>query len=141
MSELTKGSQLYSKIPFIGSQFEKNHYSEIQIGIENHPAPGVLGVFLDKTGVKKAAHSTSGESDGINTIGNAKNIYKVKLDEDGNMDHVAYNINRGLTGFDGTIVAAFFNHRFVYQDHSHGIHNPKWVEALLQNSIEAVEAL
>ena len=74
-----------SKIPFIGSQFEKKHYSEIQIGIENHAAPGVIGVLLDKTGIKKAAHSTSGESDGINPIVTAKNIYKVKLYKDGNI--------------------------------------------------------
>ena len=68
-----------SKIPLIGSKFQKEHYSEIQIGIENHAAPGVIGLLLDKIGIKKAAHSTSGESDGINPIGAAKNIYKVKL--------------------------------------------------------------
>ena len=74
-----------SKIPLIGSQFEKNHYSEIQIGIENHAAPGVWGLIKDKAGIEKAAHSTSGESDGINPIGDAKNIYKVKLDKKGNI--------------------------------------------------------
>ncbi len=74
-----------SKIPLVGSYFKANHYSEIQIGIENHEAPGVFRVFLDKTGIKKAAHSTSGESDGINPIGDAKNIYKVKLDDQGNI--------------------------------------------------------
>ena len=38
-------------------------------------------LLLDKIGIKKAAHSTSGESDGINPIGAAKNIYKVKLNQ------------------------------------------------------------
>ena len=72
-----------SKIPLIGAKFQKDHYSEIQIGIENHPAPGVIGAIVDKIGIRKAAHSTSGESDGINSIGTAKNIYEVKLDHEG----------------------------------------------------------
>ena len=38
---------------------------------------------MDKIGIRKAAHSTSGESDGINPIGTAKNIYEVKLDHEG----------------------------------------------------------
>lgn len=62
------------------------------------------------------------------------------LDDNGYMDHQSYNIISGLT-LNGTLTAALFNHRFLYQDRSHGIHNPKWTEALLTNSIEAVKAL
>lgn len=63
-------------------------------------------------------------------------VYTSELDE----DHIAFSINRGLD-LNGTLTAALFNHKFVYSDHSHGVHNPKWVEALLKNTIQAVEAL
>jgi len=53
---------------------------------------------------------------------------------------VHYNINSGLE-INGTLTAAMFNHRYLYQDHSHGMHNPWYAEALLKNSLEAVEAL
>lgn len=77
-----------SKIPLIGSKFQKDHYSEIQIGIENYPAPGVIGAIVDKIGIHKVAHSTSGESDGINPIGTAKNIYEVKLNHEGAIKNI-----------------------------------------------------
>ena len=77
-----------SKIPLIGFKFQKDHYSEIQIGIENHPAPGVIGAIVDKIGIHKAAHSTSGESDGMNPIGTTKNIYEVKLNHEGAIKNI-----------------------------------------------------
>ena len=36
---------------------------------------------------------------------------------------------------------AFWNWKFIYQDHSHGVHNPKYTLALLKNSIEYLENL
>ena len=63
-------------------------------------------------------------------------ILDIVEDEEG----VHFNINRGLD-LNGTLTAALFNFKFVYSDHSHGMHNPKWVEALLKNTIQAVEAL
>ncbi|WHA04770.1 hypothetical protein N3Z17_06000 [Candidatus Bandiella numerosa] len=77
-----------SKIPLIGFKFQKDHYSEIQIGIENHPAPGVIGAIVDKIGIHKAAHSKSGESDGMNPIGTTKNIYEVKLNHEGAIKNI-----------------------------------------------------
>ena len=39
-----------------------------------------------------------------------------------------------------TVVAdAYWNYRFVYYDHSHGVHNPAYTRALLKNSIEALQ--
>lgn len=98
---------------------------------------------IDNHGTATEARNTTSLYAVLGDLLEAKGIYtsEIVLDEDGDMDHVAYNINRGLTGFNGTVVAAFFNHRYVYQDHSHGVHNPKWVEALLQNSIDALNAL
>lgn len=52
---------------------------------------------------------------------------------------VHYNINSGLE-INGTTLAGLFNHRYVYQDHSHGMHNPWYAEALLVNSLEALNA-
>ena len=63
-------------------------------------------------------------------------VYTIEVDDEG----THFEINRNLE-INGTLTAALFNHRFLYQDHSHGMHNPKWVEALLTNSIEAVEDL
>lgn len=34
---------------------------------------------------------------------------------------------------------AYWNWEFVYQDHSHGVHNPAYTKALLKNSIEALK--
>ena len=34
---------------------------------------------------------------------------------------------------------ALWNYRFLYQDHSHGVHNPTYARALLHNSIEALQ--
>lgn len=68
-------------------------------------------------------------------------VYTKVVDSvDGYPEAVHYNINRDLE-INGTLLAAMFNHRFVYQDHSHGIHNPMYARALLMNSLEAVEAL
>lgn len=71
----------------------------------------------------------------------AHGVYTKVVDSvDGYPDAVHYNINSGLK-INGTLLAAMFNHRFLYQDHSHGIHNPWYARALLKNSLEAVEAL
>lgn len=68
-------------------------------------------------------------------------VYTKVIDSvDGYPDAVHYNINSDLT-INGTLTAALFNHRYLYQDHSHGIHNPGYARALLQNSLEAVEGL
>lgn len=58
----------------------------------------------------------------------------------GEPEDVHYNINTGLE-INGTVTAAMFNHRYLYQDHSHGMHNPWYAEALLKNSLAAVEAI
>ena len=34
--------------------------------------------------------------------------------------------------------AALWNYRMLYYDHSHGVHNPKYARALIQNSIDAL---
>ena len=70
-----------------------------------------------------------------------KGVYtKVVDEEDGVPVDVHYNINSDLE-INGTLTAALFNHRYLYQDHSHGMHNPGYARALLQNSLEAVQAL
>jgi hypothetical protein len=70
-----------------------------------------------------------------------KGVYTKVVDSvNGHPDAVHYNINGGLE-INGTLTAALFNHRYLYQDHSHGIHNPAYARALLQNSYEAVLAL
>ncbi len=38
------------------------------------------------------------------------------------------------------IANAYWNWEYVYQDHSHGIHNPAYTVALLRNSIESLQA-
>ncbi len=71
----------------------------------------------------------------------AEGVYTKVIDSVGGYpEAVHYNINRDLV-INGTLTAAMFNHRFLYQDHSHGIHNPWYAKALLKNSLEAVEAL
>lgn len=71
----------------------------------------------------------------------AKGVYTKVVDSvGGHPEDVHYNINSGLE-INGTLTAAMFNHRFLYQDHSHGMHNPGYARALLQNSLEAVQAL
>lgn len=35
--------------------------------------------------------------------------------------------------------AALYNYRFIYADHSYGIHNPKYIVAVLKNSIAALD--
>ncbi len=68
-------------------------------------------------------------------------VYTKVVDSvDGYPEAVHYNINGGLE-INGTLLAALFNHRYLYQDHSHGMHNPSYSKALLKNSLEAVEAL
>ncbi|MEJ2594403.1 MAG: ammonia-forming cytochrome c nitrite reductase subunit c552 [bacterium] len=68
-------------------------------------------------------------------------VYTKEVDSvDGHPDAVHYNINSGLE-INGALTAALFNHMYAYEDHSHGIHNPKYVRALLQNSFETVDAL
>ena len=68
-------------------------------------------------------------------------VYTKVVDYEGDEPvDVHYNINGGLE-INGTLTAAMFNHRFLYQDHSHGIHNPMYSRALLINSLEAVQAL
>lgn len=67
-------------------------------------------------------------------------VYTKVVDSvDGYPEDVHYNIVGGLE-IDGTLTAAMFNHRFLYQDHSHGMHNPWYAKALLKNSLEAVNA-
>jgi hypothetical protein len=39
------------------------------------------------------------------------------------------------------VAKSFWNWRYLYQDGSHGIHNPKYAETLLKNSIAALKAL
>ena len=34
---------------------------------------------------------------------------------------------------------AIFNYKWIEEDRSHGVHNPKYVKALLKNSIEALQ--
>ncbi len=65
-------------------------------------------------------------------------VYTKVIDSvDGYPEAVHYNINSGLE-LDGYTLAAFFNHRYLYQDHSHGMHNPSYSKALLKNSLEAL---
>lgn len=42
--------------------------------------------------------------------------------------------------YDADVVAAFLNYKFIYHDGSYGVHNPHYVQALLTNTIEAMEA-
>jgi len=42
--------------------------------------------------------------------------------------------------YDIVVADAYWNYKFVYYDHSHGVHNPEYTKALLKNSIEALEA-
>ena len=70
-----------------------------------------------------------------------KGVYTKVVDSvGGHPEDVHYNINGGLE-INGTLTAALFNHRYLYQDHSHGMHNPGYARALLQNSLESVQAL
>ena len=59
-------------------------------------------------------------------------------------------IANGILDADGDLVTgthpvgianAYWNWEYVYQDHSHGIHNPAYTIALLTNSIEYLEGL
>jgi hypothetical protein len=34
---------------------------------------------------------------------------------------------------------ALWNYKTVEEDHSHGIHNPKYAKALIKNALEAVQ--
>lgn len=43
--------------------------------------------------------------------------------------------------YPAAVADAYWNYKMVYYDHSKGVHNPTYTRALLQNSIEAVEAL
>ncbi len=59
---------------------------------------------------------------------------------------VAIGINNGsdyaVTGtWAADIVAAYLNLQMILEDHSHGIHNPAYVRAVLTNTIEAMEPL
>jgi len=54
------------------------------------------------------------------------------LDVDGNL---VYNVE-----YDVVVADAYWNYKYVYYDHSHGVHNPGYSKALLLNSIEALEA-
>lgn len=68
-------------------------------------------------------------------------VYTKVIDSVGGFpEAVHYNINRNIE-INGTLTAAMFNHRFLYQDHSHGVHNPGYAKALLKNSLESVDAL
>lgn len=98
---------------------------------------------VDNHGSSSATINTSSLYAKLGYALEAKGLYtsEVELDDNGYMDHVAFNISRGLKDLNSTLVAALFNHRYLYQDHSHGIHNPIWVKALLTNTLEAVEAL
>lgn len=98
---------------------------------------------VDNHGTSSAVVNTTSLYAKLGYLLEAKGLYTsvVETDDNGYMDHVAFNINRSLRDLNSTLVAALFNHRYLYQDHSHGIHNPIWVEALLTNTIEAVEAL
>ena len=42
--------------------------------------------------------------------------------------------------YDPEVVAAFLNYKYVWHDGSLGVHNPGYVQALLTNTIEAMEA-
>jgi nitrate reductase cytochrome c-type subunit len=42
---------------------------------------------------------------------------------------------------DVTIAKGYWNWKFIYQDHSYGLHNPKYADALLRNTIAAVKLL
>ena len=57
----------------------------------------------------------------------------------------ALNADGSIIGSSGTpntlavdIAGALWNYRLVYYDHSHGVHNPRYIKALLTNSIEAL---
>ena len=71
---------------------------------------------------------------------------------DGNGDPVTREVigvlvdgapNNGTQGQGATFpfkaAQAGWNYRVLYQDHSHGIHNPAYARALVQNSIEALQ--
>jgi len=55
------------------------------------------------------------------------------LDVDGNLVH--------SVDYPKVVADAYWNYKFIYYDHSHGVHNPAYTRALLKNSIEALEAL
>ncbi len=89
-------------------------------------------------------HPTLNTTSYYTMLGDALTDYgvytKVVDSVDGYPDYVNYNIIRDIE-INGTLTAAMFNHRFLYQDHSHGMHNPWYAKALLKNSLEAVNAL
>lgn len=95
---------------------------------------------IDHDGEHPTVNTTSYYSmlgDALTTHG----VYTKVVDSVGGYpEAVHYNINRDIE-INGTLTAAMFNHRFLYQDHSHGMHNPWYAKALLKNSLEAVEAL
>ncbi|MBL4938800.1 MAG: hypothetical protein JKY16_00650 [Lutibacter sp.] len=49
---------------------------------------------------------------------------------------LVYNVD-----YPATVADAYWNYKFIYYDHSKGVHNPAYTRALLKNSIEALEAL
>ena len=53
------------------------------------------------------------------------------LDADGNL---VYDVE-----YPAAVADAYWNYRFVYYDHSKGVHNPAYTRALLNNSIKALE--
>ena len=55
------------------------------------------------------------------------------LDAEGNL---VYDVN-----YPAAVADAYYNYKYIYYDHSHGVHNPAYTRALLKNSIEALEAL
>jgi len=45
-----------------------------------------------------------------------------------------------VTGtYSSDVAGARFNYQMCLEDRSNGVHNPKYVKALLQNSIEALQ--
>lgn len=60
---------------------------------------------------------------------------KTKLQEKNMIDDAGYPIAGTYTS---TEAAAIYNFKWVYEDKSHGIHNPKYIKAVLKNSIAAL---
>lgn len=63
---------------------------------------------------------------------------KVLLIAEGSIDENGDPIGGAVV--DAIVSDATWNYRYIYYDHSHGVHNPEYSRALLKNAIDALEA-
>lgn len=65
----------------------------------------------------------------------AEGLLKVEIDPDTGDEDIVIVPNATT---DLIPAAALWNYRMLYYDHSHGVHNPRYAQDLLQNSIDAL---